>query len=180
MKRLYYLADTIDSTEHIARDLHKSGISNWNFHVMSQDEDGLVKHHIHGANTLHRLDVVHSGEQGALIGIVIGLCIGATVMLAKPFNIEMGGLGIAGVVVFFTLFCTWLGGMVGLSHENYKIKRFHDDLSAGKYLIMVDFKKNMEDQVRHMMAKRHPEATFVSEDSTWINPFKMAIEKAAR
>lgn len=177
MKRLYYLTDTIDSTEQIAKDLQQSGITHWNLHVLSRDVDGLYRHHIHGANTLHRLDLIHSGEQGALIGVIIGLCIGATLFFANPFGITLDALGISAVVLVFTLFGTWVGGLFGLAHENYKIRRFHNDLKAGQYLIMVDFKKVLEKSVKALMATRHPEARFAGRDSTWINPFKFVVEK---
>lgn len=177
MKRLYYLTDSIDSTESISNDLHRLGITDWNLHVLSKDDDGLFRHHIHGANTLQRLDVIHSGEQGALIGIAIGLCAGTALMLGKPFGLELGLIAIAAIVIVFTLFGTWVGGMVGLTHESYKIKRFHNDLEAGRYLIMVDFRKKQEQQVKDLMDKHHQEALFVGQDTSWINPFKMAREK---
>ncbi|WP_372835295.1 hypothetical protein [Pontibacterium sp.] len=179
MKRLYYLTDTIDSTESISKDLHHLGITDWNLHVLSKDDDGLFRHHIHGANTLQRLDLIHSGEQGALIGVMIGLCIGVALMLGKPFGIALDLIAISAIVAVFTLFGTWVGGLSGLSHESYKIKRFHDDLDAGKHLIMVDFRKAREPDVVQLMENQHPEAQFAGKDTTWINPFKFAHEKVS-
>lgn len=179
MKRLYYLTDTIDSTEGISKDLHQLGITNWNLHVLSKDDDGLYRHHIHGANTLQRLDLIHSGEQGALIGVVIGLGIGITLMMGKPFDIDLDLIALSAITIVFTLFGTWVGGLSGLSHESYKIKRFHNDLEAGKYLIMVDFRKAREPDVVQLMENHHPEARFSGQDTTWINPFKLAREKTS-
>ena len=69
------------------------------------------------------------------------------------------------------------GGLFDLARENYKIKRFHEDLEAGKYLIMVGFKKTLETTVKELMGKQHPEAKFSGMESTWIIPLKWQLRK---
>ena len=46
MRRLYYIADDLPTTRAISETLHDEGISDWNFHVVAKDEDGLYRHHI--------------------------------------------------------------------------------------------------------------------------------------
>jgi hypothetical protein len=75
------------------------------------------------------------------------------------------------IVAVATLFGAWEGGLVGVAKENKKLQRFHDDLEAGKYLILIYALKEKEDVVRRMMAERHPEAEFVAVDSHFVNPF---------
>ena len=63
MKRLYYLTESMESTEQISDDLHKAGVTDWNFHVVSKHhEAGLYRRHIHSANIIHKSDIVHSAE----------------------------------------------------------------------------------------------------------------------
>ena len=75
------------------------------------------------------------------------------------------------IVAAATLFGAWEGGLIGVASENKKLARFHDDLEAGKYLILIYALKAKEDTIRAMMGERHPEAELVAVDSHYINPF---------
>ena len=37
MRRLYYLAEDLETTRTISETLHTEGIKNWNFHVLAKD-----------------------------------------------------------------------------------------------------------------------------------------------
>ena len=97
-----------------------------------------------------------SVEQGRLAGVVsvLGITTATLVHVAAA-----------------TLFGAWEGGLIGIATENKKLERFHDDLEAGKYLILIYALREKEDAVRRMMGERHPEADFVAVDSHFINPF---------
>lgn len=170
MRRLYYLTRSLDSTESISRDLHEEGISNWRFHVVSKDEAGLYKRHIHSANYLQKLDIIRSAEVGALIGFGFGLAMSAALMTTAMFGSDLSWMVYAGVVAVFALFGSWVGGIWGLGHENYKIRQFHDALEAGRYLIMIDVHRDEKNELKALMARRHPEAQLMGVDSTWVNP----------
>ncbi|MCF7981902.1 MAG: hypothetical protein K9K86_07950 [Pseudomonadales bacterium] len=168
MKRLYYITSDVDSAEHIANDMHQKGISDWHFHVLSKDRVGLYRHHIHSANYLHEFDVVHSALRGTIIGVIIGLTLCITINSASGYP----ALSLPLMLLIGALFGTWLGALIGLTHENYKIARFHNDIEAGKYLIMVDVHKNEETKIKTTMKRYYPEAKMSGEDSILINPFK--------
>ncbi len=172
MKWLYYLTKNIQSTESISEDLHQAGITDWNFHVMSkQNESGLYRRHIHSANTFHKSDIVHKAEQGVFFGFIVGL-IAAWVLSAVPvFGVPTSAAALFFVVVLCVLFGGWIGGFVGIQSENYKITRFHDHLEEGFYLIMIDVVSFQESQVHELMKTKHPEAEFCVGDSTVITPF---------
>lgn len=174
MKRLYYLTRNVQSTERIAEDLHREGITDWHFHVISKDEAGLQQHHVHMANLLHRFDVLHSGERGGLIGGTIGFAIGVLAVLFTPMGDIFGFWFLPLPTGLCGFFGAWVGGLVGLSHENYKIARFHDDIEKGRYLIMIDIRKDKEESVRRVMERLHPEARLAGMDSTWISPLVAA------
>ena len=168
MKRIYYITSHIDSADGISNDMHEAGITDWNFHVVSKDQNGLHTRHINPAHYWQQFDLVHSALRGTMIGAAAGLLMGVIVNLAAGF----GWLSIPLLVLIGALFGAWLGAFIGLYHENYKIARFHDDIEAGKYLIMIDVHKDKEDLVRSLMERYHPEARMSGEDSTLINPFK--------
>jgi len=167
MKRLYYLSPSIDSAELVSKDLHEQGITDWHFHILSKDEAGLFSHHLHSANTFQRTDFIRFVERGLLSGGIIGL------FFSVPFAyIEAFTLNAWLTITFFSvLFGAWCGGVGGISQENYKIQKFHKQISEGQFLIMVDVKRKDEQRIRCIMAVRHPEAEVQGQGSTFTNPF---------
>ncbi|AHI30040.1 hypothetical protein [Marinobacter similis] len=76
--------------------------------------------------------------------------------------------------VFAVLAGGWLGGFGGIGSENYRIRRFHKDIEAGKYLIMVDVPKADVERVEMLMERLHPEVALRGEGSSVNNPFAAA------
>ena len=178
MKRIYYLTDTIDSTEQISQDLQAAGVTHWNFHVLSKDEAGLNKRHIHSANYFQRLDIVRNAERGAILGLLAGIYGMIYLNTSQPFGPNPGMAAYFSILFALTLFGAWTGGLAGLGVENQKIARYHGELEAGKYLILIDVKAGEEDRVHDLMSRKHPEAQFQRIGSTLINPFKFTASPA--
>jgi hypothetical protein len=174
---MYYLAPSLVSTHQISSDLHNVGIADWFVHVISRDEAGLKKEHIHSSNWFETLDLVRDGFIGANIGFIVGVLAAGAVMLFKPFGPETPGVVYFFVVVVATLFGAWVGGLTGMDSENRKLRRFHDDIEAGKYLLLIYARKGMGEAVKAMMAERHPEAQHVATDRHFVNPFSRLRRK---
>lgn len=173
MKCIYYLASSLASTHDVSDDLHAVGVKDYYLHVISKDESGLRQQHIHSSNYLETLDVVRDGFIGAGIGLLAGLIGVGLMAYFQPFGPEVRVptyvyFILAGVA---TLFGAWVGGLTGIDSENNKLRRFHDDIEAGKYLILVYVLRQQESLVRNMMQERHPDAKMVAIDSHFINPF---------
>ena len=171
MKCLYYLAPTLDSTHGISDDLHQVGIKDFFVHVISRDEAGLKKQHIHSSNYLETLDVVRDGVLGGVAGFLVGLLGVWAIGYFDPFGIEVPNFVYFALVGVATLFGTWEGGLIGIGNENRKLAKFHDDIAAGKFLILIYALKHQETAVRKMMRERHPEAELAAVDSHFVNPF---------
>lgn len=173
MKCIYYLTSTLASTHDVSADLHQVGVKDFYLHVICKDECGLKKQHIHSSNYLETLDVVRDGFIGAALGFLAGLLGVALLMYFRPFGpeVEVPTFVYALLVGAATLFGAWEGGLAGIGAENKKLARFHDDIAAGKYLILVYVRKYQEATVRKMMQERHPDAELVAIDSHFINPF---------
>jgi hypothetical protein len=171
MKCFYYLSPTLASTTQISNDLHGAGIKDFYIHVISRDESGLQQQHVHSSNYLETLDVIRVGFIGAFLGFVAGLVGVELLRYFEPFGPGVPNMVYGFVVVVATLFGAWEGGLIGVATENKKLERFHDDLVAGRYLILIYAHKELEARVRAMMAERHREAEFVGEDRYFLNPF---------
>ncbi len=169
MRRLFYLVSSIDSAEDISRDLHDEGVTDWRFHVVSKNEAGLYQHNLHTANVLDRTDLVRYVERGALIGLAVVILL--LVPLAILANLGLPTAAWVALGVFIVVAGGWLAGFGGIQAENYRIQAFHDDIEAGKHLIMVDAPKKHVAKVKELMKKNHPEAELQAEDTSFNNPF---------
>lgn len=63
MRRLYYVADSVEVAQSVATALQAEGIPRLRLHVLSQDEAGLYTHKIHSANPIHQLDIFHTAAR---------------------------------------------------------------------------------------------------------------------
>ncbi len=171
MKCFYYLSPTLADTEHVSDDLHASGVNDWFIHIISKNEEGLNRHRLHSGNYLETLDVIREGLIGATLGFGVGVVLAGLNSVFEPFGPDTPLIASLAIIFLFTCFGAWQGGLAGISSENKKLHRFHDDIESGKYLILVYAHRNEEEKVHAMMTRLHPEARLVGKDSKFYNPF---------
>ncbi len=178
MKRLYFLTNRIDRAESISAEIHEKGVRDWNFHIMSRDKKGLTKHQLHSTNSLiHERDAIRIGERGAIIGVVAGL-LASLGFFALTSYIPIYRIPGEAIMLFFcvslAVIGAILGSMFGLTSENAKIRRFHDDLDAGSYLLMIDVRKRDAPQIEKMMSQQEGMSQ-VGEGTSIISPFQVPV-----
>ncbi|WP_127556067.1 hypothetical protein [Saccharospirillum alexandrii] len=171
MKCLYYLSPTLKESADIAEDLHEVGISDWYIHVISKDESGLTQKHIQSANYIETLDLYHSSILGGLIGFCAGMLLIILFHLTGIFSENLPWWVNVIFIAVTTLFGIWEGGLWGVDTENKKLQPFHDDIEAGKYLVLIYTPKEQEAAVRKVMEERHADAQFAAVDRHFISPF---------
>jgi hypothetical protein len=66
-----------------------------------------------------------------------------------------------------------VGGLAGVSTENYKIKRFHKDIENGRYLLLVDVSRDQKARVE-AVASNFSAVSKEGEDTTIVYPFAKA------
>ena len=171
MKCMYFLAPSLVSTHQISDDLRDVGVDQWHVHIISKDEAGLQNEKLHSSNWLETKDLLREGFIGANIGFIAGVLLSGAAFIFEPFGPNLPKIAYVFMVIVATLFGAWVGGLTGIDAENQKLKRFHDDIEAGKYLILIYARKGQGSQVEEMMRERHPEARHVATDRHFINPF---------
>lgn len=171
MRCIYYLSPTLKSTQQVSDDLHSIGVDDWFLHIHSKDESGLVKEHLHSSNYLETLDFIREGFIGAGIGFVAGLALAGLTAIAEPFGTAIPIYAYAAIVFVVTCFGAWVGGLTGVAQENKKIARFHNDIVAGKYLVLIYAKEHQVQKIKNMMESQHPEAQLAAIDAHFLNPF---------
>lgn len=169
MKRLYYLSKNIDYVKAISDELHQGGITDWNFHVVSRDDAGLYTHHLHGSGPLQRTDFIHWALRGTLFGLSLSLF----VVIGLLWQTSLPTVVMACTALMLTMFSTWVGGLIGISHVHYKVARYYNNLQAGEYLMMVDIPHERTADIEAMMERHHQgEAEKVGESTRFDNPFE--------
>ncbi|MEM9622268.1 MAG: hypothetical protein AAF993_11495 [Pseudomonadota bacterium] len=172
MRRLYYLAEDLSTTEAIAERLRADGISDWNFHVLAKDANGLYTHHIHSALAHHQKDIIRTGEVGAIYGAVLFGLLAAAMLFAGVFSWLSSWVDVA----LWTFVGGVLGGIQGARRgakkEHFRLAAFHDDIERGCYLIMVDVRKEDKARIRELMNMEFEKVAYHGNASTIIRPFK--------
>jgi len=180
MKCMYYLAPSLVSTNQISKDLHEVGIDDWLLHVISSDEAGLKKEKIQSSNWLETTDLLRVGFIGANLGFISGAIAVGLLMMFEPFGPDLPGIVFFFLMVVATLFGAWVGGLIGMDSENRKLRRFHDDIEAGKYLVLIYAPKGKGEAIKEMMRERHKEARHVATDQHFVNPFSRVERRRRR
>ena len=168
MRRIYYLLDNIRDVDSVSGKLHDNGIADWQFHVLAKNEEGLYQHQLRCANIFQKRDAVHSGERGALIGGATGLYLA---LFTYPWTTTTPVLLIS-IIILLSTAGVMIGSVLGNRYENYKITRFHDELECGKFLVMLDVKKDQYALAMSLMQHEFPSLKIQGKDSTFTNPFK--------
>jgi hypothetical protein len=179
VKCLYYIAPTLDSTHRIADDVRAVGIDDFFLHVISRDEAGLAQQHIPSSNYLETLDLIRDGFIGSAIGIVPGLIGVGLLGYFEPFGPHIPSLVYFATFGVAILFGAWEGGLTGIASENKKLADFHDDIEAGRYVILIYALQAQEPAVRQMMRARHPVAQLAAIDPHFLNPFRAVRRRTA-
>jgi len=177
MKRLYFIAKDLQTLLQAKAGIEGLNDQDMDLHVWGRNREVLVTHDLRPLDAVSQSDVVHSGEQGALMGCVAGMVLGAILMVAEPFGLETGFLPFVFVTILFTLFGSWLGGLVGVSSDNYQLERFHEQVDAGYYIMQLDVAQNALDNTVAHLARQAPELVYSGETDAWDNPLRGSFVK---
>lgn len=156
MKRLYYLTASKSEVQGISRDLHQQGVTDWRFHVFCKDEAGHYAHRLRSANVLERSELFRCMERGVITGALVGGCIVAALALLTSLTLPPAAW--ASMFIFSIVAGAWLGGVGGISSENWRVKRFDGAIRDGQYLVMIDVPGQRVEQMKTVMKKHHPKA----------------------
>ena len=169
MKQHHYLLEDLRAAEDAIVTLENAGVPDKHIHVFHKDHLAMQKRHLNDTSFVGELDILHAGERGLLVGIAAAGLVGFTI-----WELMAGHEVVAMVSVFASLvalgFCTWLGGLIGASSDNYRIQPYHDHIEEGGSVIIVDVALGKELFVLDTMATFHPEALHKGFSSTVDNP----------
>ncbi len=151
MFRVYYLVNSMDQVKTALKNIEQSEIGTNRVHVMARDNGelsaGVSMRPRHGEDT----NITTTGFYGAVVGAVIGLLVGWALSGIDPWGAGIGFWGVMVSVLFFGSNGAWAGGIRGISHANYHLKPYLDDIRKGHYLIIVDVDREEQRKKVHRL-----------------------------
>ena len=152
-RRLYFVLPDLGSAIQTANDLLLARVEDRHMHFLGRR--GMSLGELHEATFMQKSDFRHSLFLGTVLGAVGGLAVGVALKLAS-----VGDIGLLIIATLAgALFGGWTSTLIGISTPNHKLKAFDADIEAGHILLMIDVPPGRVEEVKALVAKRHPEVT---------------------
>lgn len=177
MKRLYFIAEDLQTLLLAKAALKNVEQRDIDMHVWGRDRATLVENALPPLEPLAQSDIVHSGEQGALFGLLAGVMVGGLLAVIDPMGLDLGFMPFLFVSILFTLFGSWLGGLIGASSDNYQLEQFHSKVDAGQYVLQLDLAQSIADKVVSDLKQGAPKLSYAAEADAWNNPLRGSFFK---
>ncbi len=156
MKRIYFLAPDISTTEAIVEELRNKGFEENQIHILAKRNTPLAS--LPEAGITIKTDFISALERGAALGGSAGLLAGVVALRFAGFAIAGGPL--LGVLFAGATIGSLAAGLSGLSVGNSKLKQFEQAIEDGQLLILLDIPRDQIEQVSDSITKHHPKAEF--------------------
>ena len=155
-RRLYFIMPDLPSARKMMDDLLLARIEERHIHFLGKR--GMSLEGLHEANHLQKSDLVHGAQVGLALGALLGVILGAVVVMTMGTEDRWQIAIVLGSGVVGALFGAWVSSMVGVSVPNSRLAQFNEAIEQGKILMMADIPEHRVNEVRELLASRHPEA----------------------
>ena len=155
-RRLYFILPDIDSARGMLNEMLLARIEINHIHFLARRD--TLPDDLPEANVLQKTDVVHGAQLGMTIGGVAGIIGGLLIVLFPPRGVSLQLVTVLLAALFGALFGAWASSMAASAVPNSKLKAFHPEIERGKVLMMVDVPMRRVQEIRELIARRHPEA----------------------
>ncbi len=155
-RRLYFILPDIDSARGMLNEMLLARIEIKHIHFLARRD--TLPDDLPEANVLQKTDVVHGAQLGMTIGGVAGIIGGLLIVLFPPRGVSLQLVTVLLAALFGALFGAWASSMAASAVPNSKLKAFHPEIERGKVLMMVDVPMRRAQEIRELIARRHPEA----------------------
>ena len=156
MRRIYFLTPDIATTKRVVDDLMLAKIEDKYIHIIAKR--GTPLEDLPEANLLQKSDFIPAVEQGLAVGGTTGMLAGLVAIAFPPASAVIAGGVLLGTTLFGAGVGAWVGGLVGMTLGNRRIKEFEDAIEAGKFLILVDAPASRVEEIEELVKQHIPEA----------------------
>ena len=156
MRRIYFLAPTIEVTRKIVDELRSQGLEDRHIHILAKRDTPLED--LPEASEFQKTDFIPAIERGAALGGVTGLLAGLVGLRFAGFAIAGGP--VLGILFYGATIGAMMSGLAGLQVGNSKVKKYAEAIEQGELLVMVDIAKERIEEISQLITKHHPKAEF--------------------
>jgi len=154
--RMYVTLPDVSSARGLADDLLLARIEHRRMRFLARRGTDLGE--LNEASYLQKTDAVHGAFVGLVVGGILGALVGLFLVNFPPQGVSMEMVAVLVAAVVGALLGMWVATMVGLQIPNSRLKGFEKELEEGHVLLMIDVPSARHDDVREIIARRHPEA----------------------
>lgn len=155
-RRLYFVLPSVDSARELQDDLLLAHVTDRQMRFLAKRGTDLGD--LHEAGRLQKTDQLPAAQLGMFILGMVGALIGLAIHVFAPFDLQVNKVVILGMMLFGAVFGFWAGNMVGASLPNSRLRRFAQDIEAGRVLLMLDVPRQRMDEFNDIVTRKHPEA----------------------
>ncbi len=167
-----FLLNGLAQSDTIQAELVNTGIHEQDIHFISENSADFAGHHVHEATPFEERDLVHSSLRMAAIGAVVGCIASAVIYMVQPYGWQINTLNVVMLLLLCIGFSGWIGGLVGISHRNYRLSKYENELKNGKAIMLVYTDDEHADKAKQIVNQQDARSRYLGKDSTFDNPLK--------
>jgi hypothetical protein len=162
-RRLYFLLPDVDSARRTANDLLLARIEDRHMRFLARRGTDLGE--LHEASMAQKTDLVHGLGVGLALGGIGGLVLGAVIVAWPPEGTQPQLVAVLVAAVLGAVLGAWMASMAGAAVPNSQLTQFREEIERGRVLAIVDVPYGRVDEIRALVARRHPEAVPGGQDT---------------
>lgn len=156
MRRMYVTLPDVASARGLANDLLLARIEDRHMRFLARRGTDLGE--LNEASYFHKTDAIHGAFVGLVIGGVLGALVGAVLVNYPPHGVSLEMVAVLVAAIVGAVLGMWVATMVGLQVPNSRLRQFERELQDGRVLLMLDVPSSRYEDVREIIARKHPEA----------------------
>jgi len=164
-RRLYFLLPDVASATRTANDLLLARVEDRRMHFLAKRGTDLGE--LHEASYLIKTDIRRGAAMGIAFGVLAGAVLGALIVNYPPEGTQPPPAAVIVAMLIGALLGAWMGSMAAAAVPNSRLKAFQDDIARGKVLMIVDVPFHRVDEIRGVVASRHPEVVLSAQETRY-------------
>jgi len=163
-RRLYFMLPDVEDAHVMMDEMLLARVNADHIHFLARE--GTDMGDLPEASITERTDFIDGWEIGMGLGTLLGLVAGilATIIPPWPFDDAFPRIGILVCMLVGLIGGGLWTAIVASAIPNVRLQRFLPDIESGKVLMMVLVPFHRAEEIRRLVAKRHPEAAY---SGTW-------------
>jgi uncharacterized membrane protein YeaQ/YmgE (transglycosylase-associated protein family) len=153
---MYVMLPDVASARGLANDLLLERVEDRHMRFLARRGTDLGE--LHEASYFHKTDAIHGAFVGLVIGGFLGAAVGGFLVNYPPEGASLQMVAVLVAALVGAMLGVWVATMVGLQVPNSRLRHFERELEDGKVLLMLDVPSRRFDEVRAIIALKHPES----------------------